>query len=146
MPLLNEWRRRVVAYVFDSHAYSTTEILRRNLSAAKRAPIRPETAFESVFSVNPTLSGSINDEITTPSLPGPANIHTITNLLFFDPITPQTLESALKVRDLESRKEYNENLFDEPTLGTWVLLFYFIYLQLNIHFYYPRKSRVNLTG
>jgi len=101
------------------------------LAAAKRAyrqPIRPRTPVTddifnshlSEFSVNPTLS----NESTTPGSPiqlVPTNVHQISNLRFFDTVTPQTLEAAIEIKETP-RKEHDEDLMEDD-LDTWVLFF-----------------------
>ncbi len=56
----------------------------------------------------------------------PIHVHSINNLYFNDPITPQDLEAALEIKDPEM--DDVEDLFDDdPVLHTWVLSLTFHY-------------------
>jgi len=52
------------------------------------------------------------------------DVHLVDNLCFVDPVTPQTLEAALEIKEVG--KEHEEDLFENMDLGAWVFLLYFI--------------------
>jgi hypothetical protein len=65
---------------------------------------------------------STSDEspTTLPNQLGPRNVHPISHTCFVDPVTPQTLEAALEIKEM--RKGDDEDLFDgELAVDTWVL-------------------------
>ncbi len=100
------------------------------LAAAKKVqPSTPEIDFHSlssVFSAKPTLLSLMSDKGTTlPTQFWPSYVHSIDNLCFVDPVTPQTLEVALEIKEIG--KKCVEDLFEDNDLGAWVFLLYFIF-------------------
>jgi hypothetical protein len=132
----------------DMHrlAKSSAEIL----AAANRAfhqPIRPCTpdsetdhifrSHLSEFSAYPTLS----DESTTPFSPvqsWPTTVNLISNLRFFDSVTPQTLEAALEIKET-SREEHGGDLLEEDRDNSVSFFTLHVVQYIHIRCYYPRQ-------
>jgi len=71
--------------------------------------------------------------------------HSVDNLCFVDPVTPQTLEAALEFKEIGM--EHEEDLFEDMDLGAWVFLLYFICYVVSsvvcytsVFYYYARNS------
>jgi hypothetical protein len=105
------------------------------LAAAIKAPIKqirpckPKTDCKkaflnnlSIFSAKPSLTASDESPTSVHVQSGPHNVHPISNTHFLDPITPQTLEAALEIREMRKEDDHDEDLFDDEP-DTWVFCF-----------------------
>jgi len=138
--------RRVVFLKLKSMATlpkTSVEILAaaKPLSQKERQPRKPKTNLKtdfktllSTFSVRVNPSAGTND-CAAPSLPlqpSPitSNAFSISSTYFNNPITPQTLEGALKLKEMKGVEEM-EDLFDDEPADTFLYsIFYVSYLFL----------------
>jgi hypothetical protein len=99
------------------------------LAAAKQSfrPWKFEPDYKthlSTFSVNPSADISCTPtSLPLQSWPTTTNVHSIGSTYYFnDPITPQTLEAVVKLKEMKDvETEVAEDLFDDQPAYTWVL-------------------------